>query len=115
VLSPCVTFNDHEDSTKSYAHAREFNHPVIDADFVMPAEEIKAAYDEGDVLTGRAARRQPVVLTQGATRISKSAAGRDDRVHPSAPRDGEIVTGLLYVNEGEPDLHGVNGTTTRRR
>jgi 2-oxoglutarate ferredoxin oxidoreductase subunit beta len=32
VLSPCVTFNDHEDSTKSYAHAREFNHRAIHAD-----------------------------------------------------------------------------------
>src|SRR6188768_193579 len=50
VISPCVTFNDHEDSTKSYAYAREFNHPAIHADFVPPAVEIKAAYDEGDLL-----------------------------------------------------------------
>jgi hypothetical protein len=39
VLSPCVTFNDHEDSTKSYAHAREFTQRVVHADFVPPAGE----------------------------------------------------------------------------
>src|SRR6516164_10524031 len=101
VLSPCVTFNDHEDSTKSYAHAREFNHPVIDADFVMPAQEIKAAYDEGDVL--------PVVLHDGS-RVLLRKVDRDFKVGSRADaieylsthqRDGEIVTGLLYVDEGE--------------
>jgi 2-oxoglutarate ferredoxin oxidoreductase subunit beta len=110
VLSPCVTFNDHEDSTKSYAHAREFNHPVIDADFVMPAQEIKAAYDEGDVL--------PVVLHDGS-RVLLRKMDKDFKVGSRADaieylsthqRDGEIVTGLLYVDEGEPDLHEVNGT-----
>jgi len=111
VLSPCVTFNDHEDSTKSYAHAREFNHPVIDADFVMPAQEIKAAYDEGDVL--------PVVLHDGSRvllrKVDKdfNVGSRVDTIEylSEHQRDGEIVTGLLYVDEGEPDLHEINGTT----
>jgi len=49
-VSPCVTFNDHEGSTKSYEHAREFNLRAIHTDFVPPEEEIMAAYDEGDVL-----------------------------------------------------------------
>ena len=51
VLSPCVTFNDHEDSTKSYAHTRRFFHPAIHADFVPPATEIRAAYDQGDIMS----------------------------------------------------------------
>jgi 2-oxoglutarate ferredoxin oxidoreductase subunit beta len=42
VISPCVTFNDHEGSTKSYKHTRQFYHHVVDADFVPPAEEKKA-------------------------------------------------------------------------
>jgi len=111
VLSPCVTFNDHEDSTKSYAHAREFSHRVVNADFVAPAQEIKAAYDAGDVL--------PVVLHDGSKVLLRKIANdynvgdRGDaldyvRAHQRA---GEIVTGLLYVDEGEPDLHEVNGTT----
>jgi 2-oxoglutarate ferredoxin oxidoreductase subunit beta len=111
VLSPCVTFNDHEDSTKSYAHAREFSHRVINADFVPPSQEIKAAYDEGDVL--------PIELHDGS-RVLLRKVDKDFKVGSRADaieylsthqREGEIVTGLLYVDEREPDLHEINGTT----
>ena len=40
VISPCVTFNDHEGSTKSYAYTRENNVEVVQADFVPPAAAI---------------------------------------------------------------------------
>ena len=50
IVSPCVTFNDHEGSTKSYAHTRQFYHHVVDMDYVPPAAEIKAAYAEGDAM-----------------------------------------------------------------
>jgi 2-oxoglutarate ferredoxin oxidoreductase subunit beta len=111
VLSPCVTFNDHETSTKSYAHTREFRHPVMQADFIPPAKEIKAAYDEGETL--------PVELHDGS-RILLRKIDKDYNVSNrgavidyirTRQRSGEIVTGLLYIAEGEPDLHGVNGTT----
>ena len=45
VLSPCVTFNDHEGSTKSYAYTREKNVEVVQADFVPPAASITTDYD----------------------------------------------------------------------
>ncbi len=50
VISPCVTFNDHDGSTKSYAHTRRHFHHVTDLDFIMPAEEIRASYDEGEAM-----------------------------------------------------------------
>ena len=40
VISPCVTFNNNEGSTKSYAHTRQFDHHVVDLDYIPPAEEI---------------------------------------------------------------------------
>src|SRR5210317_2651016 len=46
VISPCVTFNDNEGSTKSYAHTRKHFHHVIVADFIPPTEAIRAASDE---------------------------------------------------------------------
>ena len=49
VISPCVTFNDHEGSTKSYAYTREHNVEIVHADFVPPADEIRAEYEAGDV------------------------------------------------------------------
>src|SRR5207342_646773 len=49
VISPCVTFNDHEGSTKSYAYTREKNVEVVQADFVPPASPITADYQPGSV------------------------------------------------------------------
>jgi 2-oxoglutarate/2-oxoacid ferredoxin oxidoreductase subunit beta len=112
VISPCVTFNDHDESTKSYAYTREFNHPAIHTDFVPPAAEIKAAYEEGDVL--------PVELHDGSRLLLRKVAKDYDASNRGAAieyirarqRRGELVTGLLYIDEGEPDLHGVNGTVS---
>src|SRR5574338_112406 len=49
VISPCVTFNDHEGSTKSYAYTREHNVQVVVADFVAPAETIESEYESGSM------------------------------------------------------------------
>ncbi len=50
VLSPCVTFNDHEGSTKSYTFTREHYHAAIEADFVPPAGEISVDYPAGEAI-----------------------------------------------------------------
>jgi len=112
VLSPCVTFNDHEDSTKSYAYTRQFFHPAIHADYVSPAEEIKAAYDKGELM--------PIELHDGS-KILLRKISEDYSVHNRGAaidyirahhRRGEVVTGLLYIDESEPDMHGINHTTS---
>ena len=48
VLSPCVTFNDHEGSTKSYAYTREHYEPIVEADFVPLRQEIRTDYAAGE-------------------------------------------------------------------
>ena len=48
VLSPCVTFNDHEGSTKSYGFTREHYHAAVEADFVPRAAEISVDYGQGE-------------------------------------------------------------------
>src|SRR2546430_8842101 len=50
VLSPCVTFNDHEGSTKSYAYTREHYEPAAHAEFGPLQREITADYSEGATL-----------------------------------------------------------------
>jgi 2-oxoglutarate/2-oxoacid ferredoxin oxidoreductase subunit beta len=110
VLSPCVTFNDHEDSTKSYAHAREFSHPVIRTDFVPPAQEIKAAYDEGDAMQIELHDGSHIVLRKVAKDYNPRNRGEAIEYIRAKQREGEIVTGLLYIDEDQPDLHAVNGT-----
>jgi 2-oxoglutarate/2-oxoacid ferredoxin oxidoreductase subunit beta len=112
VVSPCVTFNDHEASTKSYAHTREFRHPVILADFIPPAEEIKAAYDEGAVLPVELHDGSKILLRKVASDYNAANRGAAIDYIRTRHRNGEIVTGLLYIDESEPDLHGVNGTVS---
>ena len=110
VISPCVTFNDHKGSTKSYAHTRDHMHEVVHTDFVPLREEITAAYPEGTSRT--------VTLHDGSmVRLRKVAEDYDpsDRnavmdYVAGAAADGEIPTGLLYVEEAADDMHGFENT-----
>ena len=47
VVSPCVTFNNHDGSTKSYTYTRDHYHPASQTDFITPAKEIKVSYAKG--------------------------------------------------------------------
>jgi 2-oxoglutarate ferredoxin oxidoreductase subunit beta len=112
VLSPCVTFNDHEGSTKSYAYTREKNVEVVHADFVAPATSISTAYDAGSV--------RNVMLHDGSwVRLRKVAEDYDptdpDRSYGyirERHKAGEIVTGLLYISADSQDMHEQIDTVT---
>jgi 2-oxoglutarate ferredoxin oxidoreductase subunit beta len=109
VISPCVTFNDHEGSTKSYAYTREHQVEVVQADFVPPREEITAEYDQGTV--------QNVMLHDGSwVRLRKVAADYDatdrDRAYGyirDRQQAGEVATGLLYISGDSKDMLDQNG------
>jgi 2-oxoglutarate ferredoxin oxidoreductase subunit beta len=110
VISPCVTFNDHVGSTKSYAHTRENYHHVIDADFIPPLEEIKADYEEGAAM--------PVELHDGSKIVFRKVDSDYDPTSRAAAfsylRDsvnaGEIITGLLYIDAETGDMHDLSGS-----
>lgn len=113
IISPCVTFNDHVGSTKSYAHTRQFYHHVIDADFVPPAQEIVAAYEEGESM--------PVEMHDGSKIIFRKVDKNYDPTSREAAfsylrgsvRAGEIITGLLYIDEETGDMHDLSGSVDR--
>jgi 2-oxoglutarate ferredoxin oxidoreductase subunit beta len=99
VISPCVTFNDHEGSTKSYVYTRKHQLPVVAADFVPHKDEITATLPEG--------QSTDVMLHDGSVlRLHKVAKDYDpkDRRAVTAylqehQRSGEIPVGLLFVDE----------------
>jgi 2-oxoglutarate/2-oxoacid ferredoxin oxidoreductase subunit beta len=105
VISPCVTFNNHGGSTKSYDYVRQHNEAVSRIDYMTPGEEITAEYSPGEVID---------VPHQGGTilRLRKLHADYDptDRyaalayMQQHAAR-GEVVTGLLYLDPLATDLH----------
>ena len=57
VVSPCMTFNDHEGSTKSYSYMKEHEEPLHELDFVPYYEEIPVEIPEGEVAGSDDARR----------------------------------------------------------
>jgi 2-oxoglutarate ferredoxin oxidoreductase subunit beta len=110
VLSPCVTFNDHEASTKSYAYAFSHYHPAVHADFVPPQEEIHVDYDKGELRPVRMHDGSTVLLKKVDSDYDASDRGRVLDYLIAHEAKGEIVTGLLFVDEGKPDLHAMNKT-----
>jgi 2-oxoglutarate ferredoxin oxidoreductase subunit beta len=108
VISPCVTFNDHEASTKSYLYTRQHYNEVAPVDFVPLQREIQTEYASGE--------RRSVVMHDGSTvyfRKLEDDYNPTDRAAATsyvrrAHEKGEVVTGLLYIDESAADMHGVN-------
>src|SRR5215210_6775156 len=113
VVSPCVAFNNHPGSTKSYDYVRAHNEAVNRLDFMPRRDAITAAYAPGEVIE--------VTQHDGSVlRLRKLAEGYDpgDRLAAMShiathEARGEILTGLLYVNAASDDLHGHLKTVDR--
>ncbi|MCL4764480.1 MAG: 2-oxoacid:ferredoxin oxidoreductase subunit beta, partial [Burkholderiales bacterium] len=110
VVSPCVAFNNHPGSTKSYDYVRAHNDTVNFLDYMPEREPIVARSEPGGV--------QTVVLHDGgAIRVRRVDESYDptDKVSAMAYLEarreaGEVVTGLLFVNECDADLHDAQNT-----
>jgi len=111
VLSPCVTFNDHEASTKSYAYTRAHRNTAVEADFVPARATIQTSYAEGEVAEVELHDGSRVLLRKVSKDYDPGNRGAALDYIRSRHRAGEIVTGLLYIDESEPDFHAINGTT----
>ncbi len=111
IISPCVTFNDHEGSTKSYAHTRQFYHHVVDADFVPPAEEIKAAYAEGSAMEIELHGGSKIVLRKIDEEYDPTSRAVSFKYLRDRFNAGEIITGLLYIDESRKEMHELMGNT----
>ncbi|HEV3178228.1 MAG TPA: 2-oxoacid:ferredoxin oxidoreductase subunit beta [Stellaceae bacterium] len=104
-ISPCVAFNNHPGSTKSFDYVREHNDAVNRLDFITGREEITADYAPGTIET--------VTQHDGSVlRLRKLHADYDphDRIAAvtylqQREAAGEVVTGLLYVEPAPKDLH----------
>jgi 2-oxoglutarate ferredoxin oxidoreductase subunit beta len=104
-ISPCVAFNNHPGSTKSFDYVRAHNDAVNRLDFITSRDEITVDYAPGTVET--------VTQHDGSVlRLRKVHAEYDphDRISAMSyllERDaaGEVVTGLLYVEPTPKDLH----------
>ncbi len=110
VISPCVTFNDHEGSTKSYKYTRQHGARATESDFVPGSKEILAnirsngitsvSMHDGSVLNLRA-------VPEGYDPADRSKVTDCLQEHQ---RRGEILTGVLFVDESVQTMHEMNNT-----
>lgn len=113
VISPCVAFNNHAGSTKSFDYVREHNEAVNRLDVILGRTPITAEYKAGEV-------REVTQHDGSVLRLRKLHDDYDptDRIAAAnylqeRHAEGEIVTGLLYVDPEATDLHDRLGTTDR--
>lgn len=110
VISPCVTFNNHKGSTKSFMYTREHYHEVTEASLVPLRRPIESAQDPGT--------SKRVTLHDGSTVTLRSV---DEDYDPSdraaayahlsrLQAKGEVATGILYLEENSADMHAQNNT-----
>jgi 2-oxoglutarate ferredoxin oxidoreductase subunit beta len=113
VISPCVAFNNHPGSTKSFDYVREHNEAVNRLDFISPRAPIAVDYDPGTV---------QIVEQHDGSKIALRKLAIDHDVHDrraamnfllERAAAGEIVTGLLYVEPESGDLHDHLGTAAK--
>ena len=109
VISPCVTFNDHEGSTKSYAHTREFYHHVVEADYIPPTEEIKTQYDEGSAMSIELHDGSKIVLRKIESEYDPTSRAKAFKYLRDRFNAGEITTGLLYIDDLRKEMHDLMG------
>jgi 2-oxoglutarate ferredoxin oxidoreductase subunit beta len=113
VLSPCIAFNNHKGSTKSFDWVREHNEAVNKLDVLLGRAPITASYEPGSLVE--------VAQHDGSTLMLRKVAhdyDATDRVKAMTYLQerqavGEIVTGLLYVDPEAEDLHDALNTVHR--
>jgi 2-oxoglutarate/2-oxoacid ferredoxin oxidoreductase subunit beta len=98
VISPCVTFNDHEGSTKSYSYVKDHEMPLEDVSFVPFFEDISIEYEAGTAKDVTLHDGSHLVLRKLSTEYDPTDKFQAFRMLEESQRKGEVLTGLLYVN-----------------
>jgi len=104
VISPCVTFNDHEGSTKSYAYAKDHDEPMGDITFVPFFEDIAVEYEPGTTTEVKMHDGSRLLLKKlGADYDATDKAKALSMLRETGGR-GEFATGVLYIEPAKHDF-----------
>ena len=109
VLSPCVTFNDHVGSTKSYAYAKEHDEHIAEVGFVPFFEDIAIDYDAGSTTEVTLHDGSKLFLTKVADDYDPTDRVRALRLLHETGERGELATGILYVDPKKQDFVNLLG------
>ncbi len=104
IISPCVTFNNEEDSPKSYAYGKEHEAPLQELTYIPAFDEIQVDYEPG--------QEQVVELHDGSAILLKKLDPSHDPTNrmeaitllERARREGKFLTGLIFVDRSRPSF-----------
>jgi 2-oxoglutarate ferredoxin oxidoreductase subunit beta len=113
VISPCVTFNNNVGSTKSYDYVREHIEATSTIDFVPEMAEITTSYAEGSAKKVKMHDGSQIQLQKLANDWDPMDRRSAMNALQNAHEKGEILTGLLYVNEEGRELHDLIDTSSK--
>ncbi len=102
VISPCVTFNDHEGSTKSYKFMQEYDEPINEIDFVASFEEIEVDYDSGAVYDVEIHDGSSLHLRKLQEDYDPTDKANAVRTLMEAHDKNEVLTGVFYIDTQKP-------------
>jgi 2-oxoglutarate ferredoxin oxidoreductase subunit beta len=104
VISPCVTFNDHEGSTKSYAYVKDHDEPLGEISFVPYFDDINVEYDAGTTTAVKMHDGSHLMLRKVAEDYNPSDKITAMRLLHETNRRGEFATGILYIEPDKDDF-----------
>src|SRR5579862_1380390 len=104
VISPCVTFNDHEGSTKSYKYSKDHDEPLNELGFVPYFENIDLDYPAGETTTVRMHDGSELRLRKLGREYNPMNKLEALRVLQEAHAKGEMLTGVFYINTQAPNF-----------
>jgi 2-oxoglutarate ferredoxin oxidoreductase subunit beta len=103
-ISPCVTFNNHEGSTKSYKYAKETEELLHEVSFIPYYEQITVDYDPGVSIVVELHDGSHITLKKIERDFDPRNRIESLRVIHESQQKGEFLTGLLYIDPAKPDL-----------
>jgi 2-oxoglutarate ferredoxin oxidoreductase subunit beta len=104
IISPCVTFNDHEGSTKSYKYMKEHDELVNETGFVAAFEDISVEYDHDTTIDVRMHDGSHLRLRKIREDYAPTDKTSAVRMLMDAHEKGEVLTGVFYINTEELDF-----------
>ena len=102
VISPCVTFNDHEGSTKSYKFMQEHDDPINEVGFVASFEDIHIDYESGQVYDVQMHDGSSLRLRKLHDDYDPTDKAEALRTLMKSQEDHEVLTGVFYIDTKKP-------------
>ncbi|MGH9562832.1 MAG: thiamine pyrophosphate-dependent enzyme, partial [Terracidiphilus sp.] len=104
VISPCVTFNDHEGSTKSYKFLQDHDEPINEVGFVASFDEIEVDYDSGQVYDVEMHDGSQLRLRKLLEDYDPTNKANAVRTLMEAQAKDEVLTGVFYIDTQKPSF-----------